>query len=186
MDHRATLDRYSSNLPGEPTRADGGGNCLSACIDHCRGVSMYSVRRVPAWPSTYSFPQGEMLAIFFFCLLIVLFSPFTISHDRTHLGADLVFALCRFVRSDTHCLQGSLTYSAQKNSHALDTRTGQCDPHFFLISLRDFRRDTLRLRFIIQSLGAFRRACHRYYMFLEFSQKDINFIGQNLHFQLKN
>ena len=25
---------------------------------------------------------------FFFCLLIVLFSPFTISHDRTHLCAD--------------------------------------------------------------------------------------------------
>ena len=66
----------------------GGGNCLSACIDHCRGVSMYSVRRVPAWPSTYSFPQGEMLANFFFCLLIVLFSPFNVSHDRTHLGAD--------------------------------------------------------------------------------------------------
>ena len=32
--------------------------------------------------------KGRCSQFFFFCLLIVLFSPFTISHDRTHLGAD--------------------------------------------------------------------------------------------------
>ena len=32
--------------------------------------------------------KGRCSQFFFFCLLIVLFSPFTVSHDRTHLGAD--------------------------------------------------------------------------------------------------
>ena len=80
--------RYSSNLPDLPTRADGGELHFGAALIHPLGGSMYSVRRVPAWPSTYSFPQGEMLAIFFFCLLMAYCLPFTISHDRTHLGAD--------------------------------------------------------------------------------------------------
>ena len=70
---------------------------------HPLGVSMYSVRRVPAWPSTYPFPQGRMLAIFFlpfdrFVFALYRFArshtpwcglflpPFAVSHDLTHLG----------------------------------------------------------------------------------------------------
>ena len=123
-DNRATLDRYSSNLPGEPTRADGGELHFGAALIHPLGGSMYSVRRVPAWPSTYSFPQGRMLANFFFlpfdrfvfalyrfarshtpwCGLLL--PPFTVSHDLTHLG--------RKVREHI---------PLKKISHALDTRT---------------------------------------------------------------
>ena len=116
--------RYSSNLPDLPTRADGGELHFGAALIHPLGVSMYSVRRVPAWPSTYSFPQGEMLENFFFlpfdrfvfalyrfarshtpwCGLLL--PPFTVSHDLTHLG--------RKVREHI---------PLKKISHALDTRT---------------------------------------------------------------
>ena len=141
-DHRATLDRYSSNLPGEPTRADGGGNCLSACIDHCRGVSMYSVRRVPAWPSTYPFPQGEthdLFKIFPFDRFVfalyhfarshtpwcgLLLPPFTVSHDLTHLG--------RKVREHIP-LKKNITCPGHTDRPIL--------PHFLLISLRDARQE---------------------------------------------
>ena len=127
MDHRASLDRYSSNLPGEPTRADGGGKLHSgAALIHPLGVSMYSVRRVPAWPSTYPFPQGRVLANFFvlpfdrFVFALYHFArshtpwcglflpPFAVSHDLTHLG--------RKVREHI---------PLKKISHALGTRTGQ-------------------------------------------------------------
>ena len=119
MDHRATLDRYSSNLPGEPTRADGGGGKLhfGAALIHPLGVSMYSVRRVPAWPSTYPFPQGKILAIFFCCLLMVCFRPLpfrTIAHTLVRTVSP---ALCRFARSDTPWPQGSRTDSAQQKFH---------------------------------------------------------------------
>ena len=96
--------RSSSNLLEGPTRADGGKLHFGAALIHPLGVSMYSVRRVPAWPSTYSFPQGRMLANFFclpfdgllfalydftrshtpWCGLLLL--PFAVSHDLTHLG----------------------------------------------------------------------------------------------------
>ena len=118
--------RYSSNLPDLPTRADGGELHFGAALIHPLGVSMYSVRRVPAWPSTYSFPQGRMLANLFLLpfdgLLFALYHftrshtpwcglflpPFAVSHDLTHLG--------RKVREHI---------PLKKNSHALGTRTGQ-------------------------------------------------------------
>ena len=65
--HQITVSpmRSSSNLLKGQTRADGGKLHFGAALIHPLGVSMYSVRRVPAWPSTYPFPQGRMLAIFF-------------------------------------------------------------------------------------------------------------------------
>ena len=140
MDHRANLDRYSSNLPGEPTRADGGEIAFRRALitvevfqcTQCAGCPL-GHPRIPSHKGRCSH--------FFFCLLIVLFSPFTISHDRTHLGADFVFALCHFARSDTPWPQGSRTYSAQKNL----TCPGHIDRpillHFPLISLRDSRQE---------------------------------------------
>ena len=115
---------------------------LRCCIDSPPGVSMYSARRVPGWPSTYPFPHGETLDLFncfhfdrfFFRLLRFC----TIAHTLVRIVSP---ALCRFARSDTPWPQGSRTYSAQKNF----TRPGHTDRpillHFPLISLRDSRQE---------------------------------------------
>ena len=126
--HQITVSpmRSSSNLLEGPTRADGGKLHFGAALIHPLGVSMYSVRRVPAWPSTYPFPQGETLdrfKIFPFDRLVfalyhfarshtpwcgLFLPPFGVSHDLTHLG--------RKVREHI---------PLKKCSHALGTRTGQ-------------------------------------------------------------
>ena len=103
----------------------GGKLHFGAALIHPLGVSMYSVRRVPAWPSAYRFPQGEALDLFKifpfdrfgfalhfarshtpWCGLFL--PPFAVSHDLTHLG--------RKVREHI---------PLKKISHALGTRTGQ-------------------------------------------------------------
>ena len=83
---------------------------------HLLVLSMYSARRVPGWPSTYPFPQGETPAFFKNCFFR-FFSPLpfrTIAHTLVRTVSP---ALCRFARSDTPWPQGSRAYSARKKFH---------------------------------------------------------------------
>ena len=82
---RTWIGTHPTCQESRPVLTGGGKLHFGAALIHPLGVSMYSVRRVPAWPSTYPFPQGRTLANFFLL-------PF----DR------FVFALYRFARSHTH------------------------------------------------------------------------------------
>ena len=140
-DHRATLVLvFIQHCQGSRPVLTGGEIALRCCIDSPSGC--FNVLSA----------QGARLAIHvslptrgdsrdFFSLSVVFFSPFTISHDRTHLGADCSLALYRFARSDTPWPQGSRTYSAQKNL----TCPGHTDRpilvHSPLIWLRDSRQE---------------------------------------------
>ena len=127
--HRITVRPWIGTHPTCQTcrpLLTGGKLHFGAALIHPLGVSMYSVRRVPAWPSTYPFPQGEthdLFKIFPFDRFVfalyhfarshtpwcgLFLPPFAVSHDLTHLG--------RKVREHI---------PLKKISHALGTRTGQ-------------------------------------------------------------
>ena len=61
---------------------------LRCCIDSPSGCFNVLSAQGARLAIHVSLPTREDSRNFFFCLLIVLFSPFTISHDRTPLGAD--------------------------------------------------------------------------------------------------